>query len=151
MNLFFTVSSRGSILYVLSPGRFYPVGSGGLFTGCRTAASSKDPLRCSRQGAYSRFAAQRPWPYTKICKPAIHCADALREVFRRKGYPFYVDSPSNQIFVIMEDEKFRHLQEYVVCRFWKKMDAAHTVVRFVTSWATTMEDVRQLELVLENS
>ena len=51
----------------------------------------------------------------------------------------------------MEDEKFRHLQEYVVCRFWNKMDAAHTVVRFVTSWATTMEDVRQLELVLENS
>jgi threonine aldolase len=89
--------------------------------------------------------------YTKICKPAIHCADALREVFRRKGYPFYVDSPSNQIFVIMEDEKFRHLQEYVVCRFWKKVDAAHTVVRFVTSWATTIEDVRQLELVLENS
>ena len=42
--------------------------------------------------------------------------------------------------MIMEDEKFRHLQEYVVCRFWKKMDAAHTVVRFVTSWATTMED-----------
>ena len=69
----------------------------------------------------------------------------------RSGYPFYVDSPSNQIFVIMEDEKFWHLQEYVVCRFWKKMDAAHTVVRFVTSWATTMEDVRQLELVLENS
>lgn len=30
------------------------------------------------------------------------------------------------------------------------MDAAHTVVRFVTRWATTMEDVRQLELVLEN-
>ena len=53
--------------------------------------------------------------------------------------------------MIMEDEKFRHLKEYVVCRFWKKMDAAHTVVRFVTSWATTMEDVRQLELVLENS
>lgn len=52
--------------------------------------------------------------------------------------------------MIMEGEKFRHLQEYVICRFWKKMDAAHTVVRFVTRWATTMEDVRQLELVLEN-
>ena len=61
------------------------------------------------------------------------------------------EEETETIFVIMEDEKFRHLQEYVVCRFWKKMDAAHTVVRFVTSWATTMEDVRQLELVLENS
>lgn len=89
--------------------------------------------------------------YVSICKPAICCADALRDAFRRKGYTFYVDTPSNQLFVIMSDTQLQRLQEHVVCRFWKKLDASHTVVRFVTSWATTADDIRQLEAVLESA
>ena len=36
------------------------------------------------------------------------------------------------------------LSKKVKFSFWEKLDAKHTVIRFVTSWATRMEEVDQL-------
>lgn len=82
--------------------------------------------------------------YLEISKNAIRMADILKEAFREKGYTFYLDSPTNQIFIILENQKMKQMQENVVFSFWEKADENHTVVRFATSWATKEEEVQEL-------
>lgn len=82
--------------------------------------------------------------YLEIGKSAVACARRLREALRQKGYRFYCESPTNQLFVILDDDKMKKLSEEVRFSFWEKYDDTHTVVRFATSWATTPEDVEGL-------
>jgi len=82
--------------------------------------------------------------YLEISKNAIRTAEILKQGFLEKGYTFYVDSPTNQIFVVLEDDKMKSLQKEVAFSFWEKTDETHTVVRFATSWATREEDVLEL-------
>lgn len=49
----------------------------------------------------------------KISKNAITTAARLKEILKEKGYDFYIDSPTNQIFVEMEDEKLKELEKNV--------------------------------------
>lgn len=86
--------------------------------------------------------------YLQISKNAIETADVLKEGFRRKGYHFYLDSPTNQIFVILENSRMEALSRQAAFCFWEKLDASHTVVRFATSWATSMQDVEALVQLL---
>ena len=71
-------------------------------------------------------------------------SSADKEILKEKGYDFYIDSPTNQIFVEMEDEKLKELEKNVRVSVWEKTDEKHTVVRFATSWATDMEKVEKL-------
>lgn len=86
--------------------------------------------------------------YSKISRNAIVTADRLKQILKEKGYEFYIDSPTNQIFVILENGKIEQLKQNVVFSFWEKKDEDHTVVRFATSWATRMEDVEKLAALL---
>ena len=86
--------------------------------------------------------------YREISRNALLTADALRQALRDKGYRFFIDSPTNQIFVILEDSTRERLARKVVFSFWEKFDDTHTVVRFATSWATRMEDVERLAALL---
>lgn len=86
--------------------------------------------------------------YYKISRNAIVTAGRLKQILKDKGYKFYTDSPTNQIFVIMDNGKLEQLKKEVVFSFWEKKDEDHTVVRFATSWATRMEDVEKLAALL---
>lgn len=86
--------------------------------------------------------------YFRISRHAIEMADQLREAFRRKGYTFYIGSPSNQIFIVLENDRMKQLAKQVLFSFWERADESHTVVRFATSWATQPEDVRMLAELL---
>lgn len=86
--------------------------------------------------------------YFEISKNAIKTAERLKEILTKKGYRFYMETPTNQQFIILENNKMEKLKEKVVFSFWEKYDEDHTVVRFATSWATKMEDVEKLDEVL---
>lgn len=86
--------------------------------------------------------------YWNISRNAIDMAEEMKKIFREKGYRFYNNSPTNQIFIILPNDKMEKLQREVKFSFWEKYDDTHTVVRFATSWATTMEDVKKLEKLL---
>ena len=58
--------------------------------------------------------------YFEIGKSAIFCAQQLKDAFRDKGYTFYLDSPTNQIFIVLENEKMAELQKEVVFGRWEK-------------------------------
>lgn len=74
--------------------------------------------------------------YTKIGKNAIDTAAIIKKALADKGYKFFVNSPTNQIFVILDNEKLKELREKVAFEIWEVVDDKHTAVRFVTSWAT---------------
>lgn len=82
--------------------------------------------------------------YLEIGKNAIETAAVLKAGLKEKGYTFYIDSPTNQQFVVLENRKMEELKKDVQFSFWEKKDDIHTVVRFATSWATRMEDVEKL-------
>ncbi len=86
--------------------------------------------------------------YFAISRHAIEMAEALKQVFREKGYSFYLDSPTNQQFIILENGKMEALKTEVAFSFWEKYDETHTVVRFATSWATRREDIDALDKLL---
>lgn len=69
-------------------------------------------------------------------------ADLLREGITALGYPFLVDSPSNQIFPIFPNTVLKQLEEKYDIGFWETVDDGHTAVRLVTAWATPEEQVR---------
>lgn len=82
--------------------------------------------------------------YFDISRHAIERAEELKRVLQEKGCTFAWESPTNQQFVILEESTVRRLKEHVVFSFWEKADETHTVVRFVTSWATRKEEIEEL-------
>ena len=82
--------------------------------------------------------------YGEIGRTAITAAERIREALRNKGYTLAFDAPTNQIFVLLDQAKLAELSEKVEMSFWEKPDAEHTTMRFVTSWATSEEDVDRL-------
>ena len=86
--------------------------------------------------------------YFAIGSHAIEKAERLKQMFRQRGYDFYIQSPTNQQFVILPDEKAEELRQHVRFTVWEEPDERHTVARFCTSWATTDEELDQLEKLL---
>lgn len=82
--------------------------------------------------------------YLAIAKNAIDMAEYLKSELLKKGYKFHIDSPTNQLFVVMTDEKIKKLKEKVGFTYWERLDDKHSVIRFVTSFATTKEQVDAL-------
>ena len=82
--------------------------------------------------------------YTRISRNAIETANALKKGLAAKGYRFFMDSPTNQIFVVLENAQLAALESKAKFGFWEKFDDSHTVVRIATSWATRMEEVEEL-------
>ena len=83
--------------------------------------------------------------YFKISRHAIDMAELLKKALREKGYEFFINSPTNQQFVLIEDAKLEELNRHVVTGFWEKPDDSHTVIRFATSWATTCDEIDELK------
>lgn len=86
--------------------------------------------------------------YEKIGQIAIDSATRIRSALRDNGYQIYTETPTNQIFVLIDDDLMQRLSEKVNFGFWEKYDENHTVIRFATSWATAEEDVNQLIMLL---
>ncbi len=86
--------------------------------------------------------------YLKIGDPAIRAAQKITQALKEKGYRLYFESPTNQIFCIMENKALALLKEKVDYSFWEKYDEDHTVIRFATDWGITESDTIALIDVL---
>lgn len=89
--------------------------------------------------------------YFSISRHAIDMAELLKKGFQERGCQFYLESPTNQQFIILENHRMERLREQVSFSFWEKYDENHTVVRFATSWATREEDIERLMKLLDDS
>ena len=88
--------------------------------------------------------------YFILGRHAIDMAEHLKEGLLAKGISFYLESPTNQQFLLLTDEQAERLKHEVSYSFWEKPDEDHTVIRLATSWATTKEQVDELIQVISN-
>ena len=65
-----------------------------------------------------------------------------------KGYEFWLDSPTNQQFVILPDAKVDELSKKMTFTHWGQAEGHRTICRFVTSWATTLDEINELKRLL---
>jgi len=86
--------------------------------------------------------------YKRIGKYTIDLAEKLKNILHEKNYRFYLESPTNQQFVVIENIKMEELAKNVSFSFWEKYDEKHTVIRLATSWATTEKDLNELVKLL---
>ena len=86
--------------------------------------------------------------YFKLSEHAIKMALRMKKIFQQKGYRFYVDSPTNQQFIVLPDAEVERLSQHMQFTHFGQADKHYTICRFVTSWATTEEEIDELERLL---
>lgn len=86
--------------------------------------------------------------YMEMGRHALECASSIRKELIEKGYQLYVPNPTNQIFVVMDNDKLKAFGKEVSYGFWEKYDDTHTVIRIATSWATQNDAVEALKKIL---
>lgn len=86
--------------------------------------------------------------YMEIGKKALVLAEELKAILKEKGYRFYLESPTNQQFIIVENSQLDSLSQNIAYSFWEKYDDKHTVIRLATSWSTTDDDIKALRNIL---
>ena len=82
--------------------------------------------------------------YLKIGAHAVKLAMKLKRAFVEKGYELFIDSPTNQQFVRLPNEKMDELAKVASFELWGPRGETTSVIRMVTSWATREEDVDAL-------
>lgn len=82
--------------------------------------------------------------YLKMSKHADEMAMLIKKALTEKGYPFLIESSTNQQFPIMPDTVLEKLSKDYVYSYWQRVDETHSAVRFCTSWATKEENVVKL-------
>ncbi len=88
--------------------------------------------------------------YFKISAHAIGMAEMLKRELKDMGYTFYLDSPTNQQFLVLTDQEADTLTaKGAGYDLFARVDENHVVCRFCTSWATREEDMRELLQILK--
>ena len=82
--------------------------------------------------------------YLKISAHAIEMAMRIKELLTEHGCPLYINSPTNQQFVVVKNSVAEKLAEKYIYEFEQKIDEDHCCIRFCTSWSTPEEDVEAL-------
>ena len=86
--------------------------------------------------------------WLELARHADRTARQLERAFEKKGYGFYAAPCTNQLFPILPDRKIEELRSGFDFELNAKTCETHTAVRFVTSWATTLEAIEALERAL---
>ncbi|MGG0740667.1 threonine aldolase family protein [Niallia taxi] len=81
--------------------------------------------------------------FFELAEHANKMAGLLREGLQKENIEFLIDSPTNQIFPILPNERIQKLQKNYAFIVWSKFDADRSTIRLVTSWATKEEAVHQ--------
>ena len=80
--------------------------------------------------------------YFEISKHAIDMAMLLKDGLKEKGYEFFMESNTNQQFIIVEDAKLQEIRQKYGVTYQERYDETHSVIRLCTSWATKEENVK---------
>ena len=79
--------------------------------------------------------------YLDISRHAIDMAMKLKQGFSDRGYSFYMDSPTNQQFIVLSEDKKAELEQVATFEVWGKTSGNDDIARFVTDWSTEESDV----------
>ena len=87
--------------------------------------------------------------YFRISRHAIDMALRMRQLFLNAGITVRPSS-TNQQFVVLEKLQMEQLKRSVDFETWEPLDDSHVLCRFVTSWATTEDDLSALATAIQS-
>ena len=87
--------------------------------------------------------------YFDITKTAVDYALQIKDAFNKKGIPSYIDSPTNQQFIVLSKAQAKKLSKNFIYENEDVLEDGSLVVRFCPSWATTKEDAEALIKAIE--
>lgn len=82
--------------------------------------------------------------YFSLANHANEMAGKIAETLKNRGYSFYTTPVSNQLFPIMPNTLLKELSEEFKFMIDHEIDDKYSVIRLVTSWATSEESVDKL-------
>jgi len=82
--------------------------------------------------------------YENMAKHAIEMANKINAALKKKGIPLLMESPTNQLFPIFDNDTLKALEKDFGFALWEKVDATHFAVRICTSWATEEKMIEAL-------
>lgn len=82
--------------------------------------------------------------YYELARHADDMAGILIEALKSEGFKMASDSSTNQVFVELPDILINELHNKHIFSIDRKISENISCVRFVTSWATNKEDVKEL-------
>lgn len=82
--------------------------------------------------------------YFELGAHANQMAGKIADTLKKCRYSFYAPVCSNQLFVIMPQDKIDQLAVNYSFIVQERLDTGNSVIRLVTSWATTDEQVQML-------
>lgn len=87
--------------------------------------------------------------YFSITARAIKQAKRIKEAFLKKGVPLYIDSPSNQQFVVLTSAQKEFLAKDFTFEPQETLPDGREAVRFCTAWSTEDAEVDALLAAIE--
>jgi threonine aldolase len=88
--------------------------------------------------------------YFEIGRSAVQHAIRIREAFRAAGHEVVIESPTNQQFFRLPNVIIDRLHERISFNYWGPRGTTHSIVRFVTGWSTTADDIDRLIELLQD-
>ncbi len=82
--------------------------------------------------------------YFEIAKDAVIYAQNIKKAFEKKNIPMYIDSPTNQLFVVVDDKIFDLLSKKYYYETEGSTDDGRHIIRFCTAWSTKPQEVETL-------
>lgn len=79
--------------------------------------------------------------YINIGKQSVLKAKLLKDGLKAKGYKFFIDSPTNLIFVIVKNTKIEEIKDKISFSVWQEYDSEHKVIRLATSHGTRVDAI----------
>lgn len=74
----------------------------------------------------------------------IRLSQKLRNGLAKKGIEQFIPSTTNQTFAIINNDTIRELEKQVELTLWEPYNEKQSIVRFVTSWASTEANIDNL-------
>ncbi len=87
--------------------------------------------------------------YFRVTEGATKLGLQIRDAFHKKGIKSYIESPTNQQFVIVDKAQKATLAKDFIFEEELTLDSEHDVIRFCTGWNNTQDEVDALIRAIE--
>lgn len=87
--------------------------------------------------------------YINLAKHANAMASKLRDGLKSLGISFMLETKTNQLFPIFSKQDLEALAQKFDFIMWQELEDQRSIVRFVTSWATSNENVEAILKALQ--
>ena len=80
--------------------------------------------------------------YLELARDANLKAARLSSELESLGYSSEIETESNQLFPIIDNEELPRLGEHILFNIWDQIGTEQTSIRFVVSWKTTEDEIQ---------